>query len=77
VAAHRFVNYWEHRREVFGPEKYLMRMTLSEALRDDLDALEDGVVRLLPHPDLSSRQLLLLQPHRRSGGRYSSESLVR
>ena len=71
------MNYWESRREVFGPEKYLMRMTLSEALRDDLDALKDGVLCLLPYLDLSGRQLLYFEPNLRSEGIYSSESLVR
>jgi hypothetical protein len=77
LAAQRFVNYWESRRKVFGSEKYLLRMTLSEALRDDLDAIEDGVFCLLPRLDLSGRPLLFLDPKRRSDGRYSSESLVR
>jgi hypothetical protein len=53
-----------------------MRMTLSEALRDDLDAIVSGVFRLLPHLDQSGRQLLYLEPHRRSGEQYSSESFV-
>ena len=77
LGAQRFVNYWESRREVFGPEKFLMRMTLSEALRDDLDAIESGVLCLLPHLDSSGRQLVFFEPHRRSGELYSSESLVR
>ena len=77
LGAQRFVNYWESRRELFGEEKYLMRMTLSEALRDDLDAIEAGVFRMLPHLDSSGRQILFLDPSRRSGDLYSSESLVR
>ena len=77
AGAQRFVKYWECRLEVFGPDKYLMRMTLSEALRDDREAVEDGVAILLPHLDSFGRQILYLEPHRRSYGRYSSESLVR
>jgi len=53
-----------------------MRMTLSEALRDDLDAIEDGVLTILPHLDLSGRQLVYAEPNRRTEGVYSSESLV-
>jgi len=61
---------------VFGPEKYLQRITLSEAMRDDFVALGAGVYTVLPHPDLSGRQILYMEPrcHTREG--YSSESLV-
>lgn len=76
LAAQRFINYWESRREVFGPEKYLMRMTLSEALSDDLAAIEAGVYVQLPHLDSSGRQLILMEPHRNSREGYSSESGV-
>jgi hypothetical protein len=70
------VNYWEARREVFGPEKFMLRMTLSEALCDDLVALETCACRLLPHLDTSGRQILLWEPlcHTREG--YTSESMV-
>jgi len=76
LGAQRFVTYWESRREVFGPEKYLMRMTLSEALRDDMVALETGMFCLLPWLDASGRQVLYLDPscHTREG--YTSDSLV-
>jgi len=70
------VSYWEGRREVFGKDKFVMRMTLSEALKDDLVALEAGMYTILPHPDLSGRPLLYMEPqcHTREG--YSSESMV-
>jgi len=76
MAAQRFVNYWECRREVFGPEKYLLPMTLGGALRDDLVAIEAGVFCLLPRTDVSGRQILYIDPslHTREG--YSSDSLV-
>jgi len=61
---------------VFGPGKYLMRMTLSEALRDDLVALEAGVYCLLPRLDASGRQVLYLDPSRNTREGYTSESLV-
>lgn len=68
--------YWEKRKEVFGPEKFTMRMTLSEALCDDLVALEVGFFQLLPKLDSSGRQLMLLTPayHNKEG--YTSDSLV-
>jgi hypothetical protein len=70
------VNYWESRRAVFGPEKFVLHMTLDEALCDDLVALEACVCRPLPRLDTSGRQLLLVVPghHTREG--YTSESMV-
>ena len=61
---------------MFGPDKYLQRMTLSEALRDDLVALESCVFCLLPRLDKSGRQVLYLDPSRHTREGYSSESLV-
>lgn len=54
-----------------------MRMTLSEALRGDIVALEAGMCCLLPNPDLSGRQLLYISPksHTREG--YTSASMLR
>jgi hypothetical protein len=76
LGAHRFVNYWESRRDVFGPEKYLLRMSLSQALRDDLVALETGVQQILPHLDSSGRQLIFWDIRRHTREGYTSESLV-
>ena len=53
-----------------------MRMTLSEALKDDLDAINDGVFCVLPTKDSSGRQLLHLEPGRKSDG-IPTDSLVR
>lgn len=76
MAAQRFVNYWEGRREVFGPEKYLKKMTLSEALKDDITALQAGVFCLLPCFDASGRQILYCNVAAHSLNGYTSESLV-
>jgi hypothetical protein len=76
LGARRFSNYWNARRSVFGKEKYLQRMTLSEALRDDIVALETGIFCLLPQKDLSGRQMLYMDPSRHSRDGYTSESLV-
>lgn len=51
-------------------------MTLSEALKDDLAAIEAGVYLPLPKKDLSGRSMMYLEPHRNTGKGYSSESLV-
>ena len=64
------------RREVFGRDKFVMRMTLSEALCDDLVALEVGWLQLLPNLDASGRQLLVLEPARHKKEGYTSDSLV-
>ena len=77
LAAQRFVNYWESRRQVFGEGKYLMKMTLSGALRDDLVALSACVFRLLPKLDASGRQILFIDPRRHTMNGYDSDSLVR
>ena len=76
LGARRFVNYWKCRREVFGADKYVMKMTLSEALRDDLTALETCMFCLLPRLDLSGRQILYLDPSRHSREGYTSDSMV-
>jgi hypothetical protein len=76
AGALRFVKYWESRREFFGPEKYLMSMTLSGALCDDLVALEAGLCCLLPRLDSSGRQLLFWHPCRDTRRGYTSESMV-
>jgi hypothetical protein len=47
LAADRFVNYWNARRDAFGP-KFIERMPLAEALNDDILALEAGLFCLLP-----------------------------
>lgn len=69
--------YWENRLEVFGADKFFLPMTLSEALKDDLVALEAGVTRLLPRLDSSGRQIVLIEPHLHTRQDYSSESMVR
>lgn len=75
MAALRYALYWECRKEVFG-EKYLMRMTLSEALKDDSVALGIGMYTILPHRDVSGRLVLYMEPGRHSRDGYTSESLV-
>lgn len=77
LAAQRFVNYWNCRREVFGPDKYVLRMTLAGALKDDLVALKVGPYRLLPFKDISGRSLIYWEPHRHTRKGYSSTSLRR
>jgi hypothetical protein len=52
-------------------------MRLDEALCDDMVALEAGVYRLLPHPDMSGRSLIYWEPHLHTREGYTSDSLRR
>lgn len=54
-----------------------MKMTLSEALRDDLVALEVGWLCLLPTKDASGRQLIVMEPSRHKREGYTTKSMVR
>jgi hypothetical protein len=76
LGAQRFVNYWESRRDLFGPEKFVLPMTLSGALIDDLVAVEACLCRPLPHLDKSGRQLLVWEWSRHTRKGYTSESMV-
>ena len=51
-------------------------MTLSEAMCDDLVALETGVYCLLPQLDKSGSQVIYCNPSHHTREGYSSESLV-
>ena len=48
LAACRFVLYWKNRVQLFGPEKAFLPMTLDGAMKDDIDMLSKGFIRLLP-----------------------------
>lgn len=76
MAAQRFVNYWNSRLDVFGDEKFLLPMKLSGALREDLVAIQTGLYTLLPHPDVSGRPILFMEPRCHTRERYTSESMV-
>lgn len=69
LAAQRVVFYWESRLEVFGPQTFLLPMTLDGALKDDLVAIEFGVAYILPQSDSSGRPILYVEPHRLSMAR--------
>jgi hypothetical protein len=77
LGAQRFVNYWQRRRQIFGPTKYILPMTLRGALSDDLAAMEAGMFQILPRLDLSGRALLFVDSHRNTRRGYSSESMLR
>lgn len=76
LAARRFVNYWEERKQVFG-QKFTEPMTLSGALRDDLVALQAGLFRLLPEHDSFGRPITFLHVARHTLEGYTSQSMLR
>jgi hypothetical protein len=75
-AARRFVLYWEERRKLFGPDKYLLPMTLQGALRDDHDCLKNGPLFAAPAVDASGRILGGYILKRQFGENYDSQSVV-
>jgi hypothetical protein len=77
LAARRFVDYWRRRRELFGPDKFHLPMTLNGALRDDTVALEAGVLVIVPSHDASGRPIVYYEAHRHTRVGYTRESLVR
>lgn len=77
-ATQRLANYWEKRRELFGEDKYLAPMTLSDSLSGgDLHALRSSTFQALPIGDTSGRQLLLRDYSLDTKEGYSSKNLVR
>jgi hypothetical protein len=72
AAAARFVRYWQRRRELFGPEKYALPLTIDGALRDDRVALEVGHWIILPEPDNFGRTIMLWIKR----GTYDFDSMV-
>jgi len=52
------------------------RMSLAEALNDDILALEAGLFCLLPSRDTSGRLIVYVDPSRHTREGYSAESMV-
>jgi hypothetical protein len=73
AAAARFVKYWVKRKELFGPDKYLLPLTIDGALKDDHVALEVGHWIILPKPDNFGRTIMLWLKR----GPYDYDSMVR
>mmetsp|Transcript_14447 Transcript_14447/g.31336 ORF Transcript_14447/g.31336 Transcript_14447/m.31336 type:complete len:498 (-) Transcript_14447:88-1581(-) len=77
-AARRLARYWNDRYKLFGPDKFLLPMTLKGALKDDSLALSRGYVQLLPETDTAGRAVVYIDwsSHEPSVG-YSEESMHR
>lgn len=70
--------YWDKRLEIFGPEKAFMPLTLDGALRDDMVALELGLIRIVPEKsDPGGRLCLFFDPSRQDKTKYSTFSMTR
>jgi len=78
LAAKRLVRYWSDRFKLFGPDKFVLPLTLKGALKDDSLALSRGYVQLLADTDTAGRAVLYLDwsSHEPSIG-YSQESMHR
>jgi CRAL/TRIO domain len=77
LAAKRYALYWEKRVEVFGPDKAFLPLTLSGALRDDLETLRVGSVTLLAEPDPTGRVVCFSNVALHDGTKYPKCSLAR
>ncbi|KAL7450329.1 hypothetical protein ACHAWC_002272 [Mediolabrus comicus] len=78
LAAKRLVRYWNDRFRLFGPDKFVLPLTLKGALKDDSLALSRGYVQLLADTDTAGRAVLYLDwsSHEPSIG-YSEDSMHR
>ena len=78
LAAKRYAKYWDKRIEIFGPEKAFLPLTLSQALKDDDEALTIGYANLLHgHCDPQGRSIMYMEAGRQDKTKYSRESMVR
>jgi hypothetical protein len=51
--------YWKTRRKLFGEDRAFLPLTLSGALREDLEIIESGILAILPN-DAKGRGVLFL-----------------
>ena len=72
------MRYWNDRFRLFGPDKFVLPLTLKGALKDDALALSRGYVQLLADTDTAGRAVLYLDwsSHEPSIG-YSEDSMHR
>ena len=75
-AAHRMVNFFEMKREVFGDEKLVKRITLSDLSEEELDLFRSGYVLQHPLPDRSGRPVLFFDWSKYDLNRISLDSIV-
>ena len=77
LAATRYAFYWEKRVDIFGPSKAFEPLTLSGALRDDMDAIQLGFIRLTGTKDPMGRFIVFGDPSRLDATKCSRESIIR
>ena len=75
AAARRLVGYWRARREVFGPELAFLPMTLSGAMKGEMDVLKSGVMLVLP-PDRYGRPILYMEKSEQVTEAFASAAMV-
>uniref|UniRef100_A0A7S2KWX8 CRAL-TRIO domain-containing protein n=1 Tax=Leptocylindrus danicus TaxID=163516 RepID=A0A7S2KWX8_9STRA len=77
LAAKRLCNYWTARLVLFGEEKAFQELKLETAMKDDMIAIELGIVKVLPNPDEEGRTICFFDPSLQNRELYTRESLVR
>lgn len=77
LAAKRFVQYWDKRVQIFGPEKAFQPMTLSKALSEDEIPFSLGVMTLLSSQDPKGRSFVLYDPSKFDKSKYTTDAMVR
>ena len=75
VAAKRFIAYFEHKLELFGPDKLTREMRLADLGEDGLANLKTGFLQPLPTRDSSGRMTLVWMPGLRMSVRGSSSNI--
>lgn len=77
LAAKRLCKYWTTRLALFGEEKAFQELKLEAAMKDDLVAIELGIVKVLPYPDEEGRTICYFDPSLQNRELYTRESLLR
>jgi hypothetical protein len=58
-AAHRIIQFLEHKLELFGPTKLCKEITLDDLTPEDMESLENGHMQLMPVRDPSDRAIFV------------------
>jgi hypothetical protein len=58
-AAHRMIQFLEHKLELFGPTKLCKEIKLDDLTPEDMESLENGHMQLMPVRDRSDRAIFV------------------
>jgi hypothetical protein len=76
AAASRFVAYWKNRRLTFGPDRFILPMTLNGAIAEDIQAFMMGLAFVLPD-DEKGRAVLFFDRIRLVRSVISRDEVIR